>query len=557
MKKKQRYSLLVVALFIFLFWNPISINADTVDSTEKKLLFESDFESTDFDSWSAFGNHSKLFIDSTHSHSGRLSLGCTERTASWSGPALNITGLIAPEHELYFEGYAICEKGNSGNISLSIKLTDNAGNDTYEAIDSKNVGENIWESFNGSIAIPENTIDAVLYFESTDELIGFSIDDVKIYGCNIHPSASIKNGSDNEHEYSFSFEDDIDGWMPRGALSLETTDQFSFKGKKSLYASNREYVWNVPSVRVDKVKAGANYEYSAYVMYNGKEYEDKHIFTINLQYTLNGEEEYVVVDEKELQKGSWSKISGKYTLPDGATNIYLFVQTEYVDINECDENDLMSFYVDDVKISDATLINSRELIMKIVFVISAVLILGVCFLVVFSIVRKSRRRKSILREANFDAMTKTYNRNTFEKHIMEYQASSEKCKNEYIIVCDVNYLKYINDNYGHEDGDKAIIRCASVLLKVIGKKGKVYRTGGDEFVCITSECVTERLKDELTLEASKYEGYPFSIAVGEAHYDEKIDSADPDIMAVMSRADIEMYKNKEEIKAAMKDFTGK
>ncbi|MDE5855152.1 MAG: GGDEF domain-containing protein, partial [Ruminococcus sp.] len=130
----------------------------------------------------------------------------------------------------------------------------------------------------------------------------------------------------------------------------------------------------------------------------------------------------------------------------------------------------------------------------------------------------------------------------------------EKCRKLYFTVCDVNFLKYINDNYGHEMGDKAIIRCAEVLLKVVSKKGKVYRTGGDEFICIVKSDLTQAIKTEFLIEASRYKGYPFSVAVGTSHYDKSIDFDNPSTKTILARSDKEMYNHKQEIKKFTKEF---
>ena len=52
-----------------------------------------------------------------------------------------------------------------------------------------------------------------------------------------------------------------------------------------------------------------------------------------------------------------------------------------------------------------------------------------------------------------------------------------------VAVFDLNGLKTINDNYGHECGDKAIVDAAKVLIAVFGRD-RLYRIGGDEFIAV-------------------------------------------------------------------------
>lgn len=84
--------------------------------------------------------------------------------------------------------------------------------------------------------------------------------------------------------------------------------------------------------------------------------------------------------------------------------------------------------------------------------------------------------EELLRLAYFDLGTGFYNRNWFEKNFVE----SHPNKKISLAMVDINYLKHINDNYGHAAGDKKIIEVGNKLSKY----SKVIRWGGDEFYCI-------------------------------------------------------------------------
>ena len=79
--------------------------------------------------------------------------------------------------------------------------------------------------------------------------------------------------------------------------------------------------------------------------------------------------------------------------------------------------------------------------------------------------------------ATYDQFTGCLNRNWFEMF-------AEK-QSGYVTVCDVNGLKFANDNYGHEAGDKLIKDTAETLLNAF-PTAKVVRYGGDEFYVFTS-----------------------------------------------------------------------
>lgn len=54
----------------------------------------------------------------------------------------------------------------------------------------------------------------------------------------------------------------------------------------------------------------------------------------------------------------------------------------------------------------------------------------------------------------------------------------------YVILCDLNGTKRINDTFGHLNGDKYISNTTKILMNIIGVKGNVARIGGDEFIIL-------------------------------------------------------------------------
>lgn len=540
---------LLMSLLISLFQLTVYAEEETASQV---LLYYSDFETESFQGWSAFGNKSAVSMTGETSHNGKSCISTNSRVASWSGPALNITNLVTTDTEISFEAYVKGVSADEINISMSVKSIDNKGTENYVTVNSADVTNKEWQKLEGTFFIPENTADLTLYFQTQDGLDDFYVDDIKIFGVPLE-TVPIED-EENKEKYEFNFENSLDNWLPRGDISVLASKDFSYDGRYSLYVSGRKDFWHAPMVRLNNVKPGVSYNYSAYVMYNGAEYEDNHIFSIKLQYALNGSEVYSEINSKTLHKGTWSKLEGDFIIPLGAEDIVFYVQTADVVDREADYNDLMSFYVDDVVIFDSTAINRQRIINGIIAFVISLAVISLLGLAVYLIVKKARNTRKILLSASMDAMTKAFNRNTYEERMKVLETSPEKCVKLYITVCDVNFLKYINDNYGHEAGDKAIIRCAEVLLRTVGKKGKVYRTGGDEFMCLTKCDLTNDIKTEFSLEAAHYKGYPFSVAVGTAHYDRTIDFDVPDVKTILTRSDKEMYKHKQEIKKFTKEF---
>jgi len=96
-------------------------------------------------------------------------------------------------------------------------------------------------------------------------------------------------------------------------------------------------------------------------------------------------------------------------------------------------------------------------------------------------------------DGSLDALTKLHNRAAYEKMINKM----ENMKSYSVIVIDVNNFKEINDTYGHDFGDNALKKIASVIRKSFDNRCICYRVGGDEFYIINSETDPVKLEHQL------------------------------------------------------------
>ena len=120
-------------------------------------------------------------------------------------------------------------------------------------------------------------------------------------------------------------------------------------------------------------------------------------------------------------------------------------------------------------------------------------------------------------------------------------------------MMDINYLKTVNDNYGHNNGDKYIRGCCHILCNAL-KHSPVYRIGGDEFVAVlTGEDYagrTDRINELRTIFEKTYanDGAEpwdrYSASLGMSEYT----SADESAESVFKRADQAMYEAKNKFK---------
>ncbi len=558
MKKIFNYVLtilMVLSVFTFLYTDTHLAYADS-DTNDKKLIYEADFEEGDFNGWHVMGD-GRLELDQQNAFNGNISVKIQGRVVSWNGPVLTTTSYLIPNKKYTISGYVFHSSNTAETIHYSLKTTTKDGITLFNNIHSVTCEPNVWTLISGEIVIPENTATSEIYFESPNPSLSFNIDNTSIEGDTESANAVSLMSSQEKTEFHFNFENGMESWIPRGETTLDRADSYSISGKYSIHVSSRTETWHGASVSIDSISRGTSYLYSAYIMYTGKEFSDTHTFLIQIQYDYGGSIVYEVIQRKEIQKNTWSIIEGEYTLPVEAKNIIFYIQTEQVSSVMATNDDLMPFYVDCVEIIDSTLINKQKTTRLVINIITTVFIALVLILIIILIIKSHIKTKTALTLASKDAMTKALNRNTYEKRIASLEKNPLECKSLYIAVCDVNFLKYLNDNYGHKEGDSAIIRCAQSLITAVGKKGFVYRTGGDEFVCIANVPIKKEINQQLALEARKYHGYPFSVAVGFSEFNKSLDGDIPDIKLLISRADNDMYLNKESIKKRYPEYARK
>lgn len=117
-----------------------------------------------------------------------------------------------------------------------------------------------------------------------------------------------------------------------------------------------------------------------------------------------------------------------------------------------------------------------------------------------------------------------------------------------IIDFDLNCLKLVNDQHGHQAGDRYIMLAANLIEKHFTPLGKIYRIGGDEFVVIVSDCEDicfepffEALNNDITKYNQRSNQFKIQIAYGMAIYSSSMDRSLEDTYI---RADKAMYQTK-------------
>jgi len=150
--------------------------------------------------------------------------------------------------------------------------------------------------------------------------------------------------------------------------------------------------------------------------------------------------------------------------------------------------------------------------------------------------------ESLSFKASHDELTGVYNRAGYD-----FLLTNIKLETTYMMLIDVDNFKRINDTYGHEIGDKALIKVVSILKKAFRDNDYICRIGGDEFVVfmLHSDGVHRRLIESklelINAELEKTEDGlpPISISVGVFNGKDAKDASD-----LFEKADVAMYESK-------------
>ena len=138
---------------------------------------------------------------------------------------------------------------------------------------------------------------------------------------------------------------------------------------------------------------------------------------------------------------------------------------------------------------------------------------------------KAQNEKSLLKKAEYDALTGILNRRAFDQVC---HMSSEKKQPIALLLIDMDNFKYINDNYGHAGGDTALKELARILTETFRTDDYIARIGGDEFAAILPNCnksVANIIKQKILSVNEKLVNIkdnikPVSVSVGVAFADE-------------------------------------
>ena len=208
-------------------------------------------------------------------------------------------------------------------------------------------------------------------------------------------------------------------------------------------------------------------------------------------------------------------------------------------------NDTQTFVTSGL--SELLLVNKTPIILKNIAVILGTVV-GILLVVLAIIkIKPKKKTKTLSKEAKIryiDALTSLKNRTYLNDSIERWDNTDTYPQT--IIIVDLNNIAYINDNYGHAEGDDVIKQAANILIVNQIENSEIIRTNGNEFLIYLigyeeKQVITYMRKLGKELKELKH---GFGAAIGYSMINDAIKTIDDAI----NEATLDMKNNKEEIK---------
>ncbi|MDD6457303.1 GGDEF domain-containing protein [Stecheria sp. CLA-KB-P133] len=155
-----------------------------------------------------------------------------------------------------------------------------------------------------------------------------------------------------------------------------------------------------------------------------------------------------------------------------------------------------------------------------------------------------RRNSAMEKQMYDDPLTGIYNRKYYESRIKYSSGITDSS----IVYIDLDHLKYINDNYGHNTGDEYLKKAVIHLKNSFRTSDLIIRMGGDEFLVILKGCrlkAAEIIMDKAlsSFRQTNDTKYPCSFSYGISYIS---DDGTKTVPQAIAEADMKMYACKKD-----------
>ena len=219
-------------------------------------------------------------------------------------------------------------------------------------------------------------------------------------------------------------------------------------------------------------------------------------------------------------------------------------------------NEFFNFYltfintqaITNTSYKDLLLSNNNNKNLQLILSSLVIILLAIAGIITKIILSKKKDINSKLSKTDklryVDSLTSLKNRNYLNDNMEKWDSSEAYPQS--VIIIDLNNIAYINDNFGHTEGDKVIVEAAGILINHQLSNSEILRTNGNEFLIFiighdekTIVTYIRKLNKEF-----KELSHGFGAAIGYSMINDEIKTIDDAI----NEATLDMRNNKEEVK---------
>ena len=178
-------------------------------------------------------------------------------------------------------------------------------------------------------------------------------------------------------------------------------------------------------------------------------------------------------------------------------SIYTFNMDKQYSFKALDNDDnkifirFMNFYlsfisnqeISNIGYSDLVSVSSSSGLVVVLIVLIVIVLLGLVGILIYQNMKNPKIKVNVPRDSKIkyiDVLTSLKNRNYLNDNIDAWDESLVYPQG--IVIVDLNNIAYINDNYGHAEGDNVIKEAANILIKSQISNTEIIRTNGNEFL---------------------------------------------------------------------------
>jgi diguanylate cyclase len=160
--------------------------------------------------------------------------------------------------------------------------------------------------------------------------------------------------------------------------------------------------------------------------------------------------------------------------------------------------------------------------------------------------RTDRQREQLEALANQDPLTRAANRRALDREMEIAVASKRRGQSGHgLLLLDLDHFKLVNDEYGHEAGDAALVEFVRIVQRASRANDRLFRAGGEEFVVLVTgsspadlAACAEKLRARVA-ERMRVDGRPVTVSIGGA-----VLASGESPQDWLARADAAMYRAK-------------